>query len=201
VRLSWNDATPNTSAVGADEFEDMVALELYEGTAEPFLGMGAPGATIDLWQWRAGTKETGSADQLSDEYPFDTPIYRELFPDQELPDFVTARVVGNPLARREHSASNMVAKGPGSTTFLPRPSQLVTASAQYGEGRWAVVLRRPLMAGADGGLVLRPGARYSAAFAVWDGAVHDRAAQKLVSIWNDFYLGGALAQRVDPQVR
>jgi mono/diheme cytochrome c family protein len=201
VRLSWNDVTPNTSAVRADEFEDMVALELYEGPAEPFLGMGAPGAPIDLWQWRAGTKETGSADQLSDEYPFDTPIYRELFPNQELPDFVTARVVGNPLARREHSAANLGAQGPGSTTFRPEPSQLVTAFAQHGEGRWAVVLRRPLTAGSSGGLALRPGARYSAAFAIWDGAVHDRAAQKLVSIWNDFYLDGALARQVNPRVR
>ncbi len=185
LRLSWNDATANERAVLPDEFEDMVAAQFYAGPAEPFLGMGAFGATIDLWQWRACYKADGAEDMLSDEYPLDTPTYAKLLGDQPLPDFVTARVAGNPLALRQGTAGSLSAGGFGSTTFRPEPSQLVTAQAKWQAGRWRVVLRRPLTVPAGGGLSFEPGQRCSVALAVWDGEARDRAAQKLISLWND----------------
>jgi mono/diheme cytochrome c family protein len=185
LRLEWKDVTANTSAVKADEFEDMLAVELYQGEAEPFLGMGAEGVAIDLWQWRAGTWETGEADSLMDEYPFDTDIYRELAQGKPLPDFMTARVAGNPLAMRDQSAASMSAKGPGSVTFRPKVSQVVSASATRTENGWAVVLSRPLSVKSEDGLSLVSGGRTSVAFARWDGAARDRAGQKLISLWHD----------------
>ena len=35
--------------------------------------------------------------------PFDSPGYKELTKGKELPDFITARVAGNPLAIRDHT--------------------------------------------------------------------------------------------------
>jgi mono/diheme cytochrome c family protein len=188
MRLTWPDATQNAAAVRPDEFEDMAAIEWYEGDAEPFLGMGAPSSSLDLWQWRAGREATGAEDQLSDEYPFDTEEYRRLAGGKPLPDFVTARAGGNPLATREHSASNLTAGGHGSLTFRPKASQVVSAKAVWSDGHWSVVFVRPLQVSASDGLTLRSGRRYSGAFAIWDGEARDRAGQKLISMWNDLEL-------------
>lgn len=185
LRLTWNDGTPNDRATRADEFEDMVAVELYQGSAEPFLGMGAKGAALDLWQWRGGAHQTGAEDSQFDEYPFDTAIYQELAHGRPLPDFITARVAGNPLAQHDREASAMVAAGFGTTTFRPKASQLVVGEGKWHDGRWTVVVRRPLDVASDAGLPLVVGGDYSIALAVWDGAARDRGPQKLISMWND----------------
>lgn len=185
LRLTWNDATQDNQPVRPDQFEDMVAVELYQGSAEPFLGMGAKGAVIDLWQWRSGARQTGAEDSLMDDYPFDTDVYRELAKGKPLPDFITARVAENPLALHERDAGALAAAGFGSTTFLPKASQLVVGDGKWHDGQWSVVLRRPLDVPSDAGLPLAAGGKYSIGFAVWDGAARDRGPQKLISMWND----------------
>lgn len=185
LRLTWHDASHSDRAVRPEEFEDLAAVELFQGAAEPFLGMGAEGAALDLWQWRAGVKNTGAEDSLFDEYPFDTAIYRELAGGKDLPDFVTARVAGNPIAQRDRAGSSLSAKGFGSLTFRPAASQVVKAEGTWRDGQWTVVLTRPLRVPTGEGLTLQPGSRGSIAFALWDGAARDRAGQKRVSIWND----------------
>jgi DMSO reductase family type II enzyme heme b subunit len=67
-------------------------------------------------------------------------------------------------------------------------SQHVTSAATWSDGRWVVVLRRPLTVDDEAGISLAAGRRYSAAFAVWDGAARDRAGQKAVTIWQDLEL-------------
>ena len=62
------------------------------------------------------------------------------------------------------------------------------SKGQWRDGTWSVVLLRPLSVASDAGITLEPGQRRSIAFAVWDGAVHDRNGQKLVSIWHDLEL-------------
>jgi mono/diheme cytochrome c family protein len=188
MRLTWNDASQNDRAVKPEEFEDMVAAQFCRAGAEPFLGMGGAEAIVDLWHWRGGLAQTGAEDQLMDDYPFDTAVYTELAQGEKLPDFVTARVADNPLALRQHSAGNLGAGGLGSTTFRPPASQCVSAEAVWNDGRWTVVMTRPLSLTPDDGLALAAGGRCSVAFAVWDGAARDRAAQKVISIWNDLYL-------------
>jgi hypothetical protein len=186
LRVSWNDPTDDHSATRPDQFEDMVAAELSSGGAEPFLGMGAADvAAIDVWQWRAGTQDTGASDEQLDDYPFDMPVYRALAKDGPLPDFVTARVVGNPLAVREDSGASLAAKGLGTLTFRSKASQVVSAEATWEDGRWTVVLKRPLMVGEEDGISLEAGGHYSVAFAIWDGSAHDRGPQKLITLWND----------------
>lgn len=184
LRLAWRDGVCNDRAVGPDEFEDMAAAEFTQG-AEPFLGMGAADTPVDLWQWRGGVRQTGAEDSLFDEYPFDMPIYDELTKGQTVPDFLTARAAGNPLAVRDRDAGNLAAKGFGSTTFRPKASQIVSAQAAWSDGRWTLLLTRPLNVSSEDGLSLSPGSQASVAFAIWDGAAHDRGPQKLISIWND----------------
>jgi hypothetical protein len=192
VRLSWRDASRDDRISRPEDFEDMAAVQLFKGDVEPFLGMGTQAAAIDLWHWRATrTRPADESDSLLDTYPFDEPLYGRLArgPGRP-PDFRTARAAGNlhaPSAEAP-SAGSLEARGFGSTTFRPKASQLVTARAAWADGRWTVVLRRPLAVPSDAGLSLAPGDRCSVAFAIWDGAARDRNGQKLVSIWHDLTL-------------
>lgn len=190
VRLTWRDASRNDAVVRPEDFEDMAAVQLYKGGPEPFLGMGSEAGHIDLWQWRAGrTRDAALANSKLDDYPFDAPQYPGLLRDKSKlpPDQYTARAAGNQLASADAhgGASSLTAKGVGSTTMRPRASQTVTAKAAWKDGRWTVVLRRPLAVGAGDGIGLAPGDRCSVAFALWDGAARDRNGQKLVTIWHD----------------
>jgi DMSO reductase family type II enzyme heme b subunit len=72
--------------------------------------------------------------------------------------------------------------------MMPRVSQVVSGKGSWSDGRWTIVLRRPLEVSADSGIQLASGDKLSFAIAVWDGAARDRNGQKLVSIWHDLEL-------------
>ncbi|MFO0915229.1 MAG: ethylbenzene dehydrogenase-related protein [Pirellulales bacterium] len=186
IRLTWPDATANTRAVSPEEFEDMAAIQLNRGPTEPFLGMGAPEGQVELWVWRGGREATGDERSMMDDYPFDSQVYHERA-TPPLPDVITARAVGNPLAVRDTTGSQLAAKGIGSTTFVPRPSQAVSTEASHQPDGWTVVLRRPLTAPGEG-LDLAGTEHCSIAIALWDGAMRDRASQKLITMWSDLRL-------------
>src|SRR5262249_50190215 len=157
-----------------------------KGTPEPFLGMGLAEKGVDVWLWRAGWQQpVAEAKSILDSYPFDSPPYRDLTKGKENqnPDLYPARAAGNLIANVEgqSSASSLAAKGFGTTTFRPKISQLVTASSSWKDGRWTIVLRRPLSVSPDDGVALAAGDRCSIAFAIWDGEESDRNGQKLVS--------------------
>jgi mono/diheme cytochrome c family protein len=201
MRLTWRDTTKNDRAVRPQDFEDMAAVQLFRGNPEPFLGMGAAGKPVDVWLWRAGWQadsagradvDTAYPNMAIDLYPFEKrgngprPHAAEFQP----PPFLTARDAGNPLADplRKYTGGNLQAKGFGTLTMRPPVSQVVSAAGEWKDGRWTVILRRPLKVNAAAGVPLAPGDKLSIAFAVWDGAAGDRNGQKLVSIWHDLEL-------------
>jgi DMSO reductase family type II enzyme heme b subunit len=166
----------------------MAAVQLFQGSPEPFLGMGASDRPVDVWLWRAGWKPGADAlATLRAAYPH---LAVDQYAFQQFKEFLTARAAGNLQAdpARAFTGSNIQAKGFGSATMRPKISQQVSASGSWSKGRWTVVLRRPLQVPAEAGLPLAPGAKLSAAFALWDGAARDRNGQKLVSIWHDLEL-------------
>jgi DMSO reductase family type II enzyme heme b subunit len=184
IRLSWRDPTKNTEVSRPEDFLDMAAVQLCSAQPEPFLGMGAAKGQVDLWLWRGGTLARPVAVRGPlDEYPFQSAGERAAIKGGKPPDALAARAAGNPNTTSGPNSS-LAARGAGSTTFLPPASQLVTASGEWKDGRWTVVLRRPLQV-PDDSLSLMPGKSCSAAFAVWDGAHRDRNGQKFVSIWHD----------------
>jgi DMSO reductase family type II enzyme heme b subunit len=108
-------------------------------------------------------------------------------PDISLP----ARAAGNLVVPTsdESGGSSLHVGGPGSVTFRIPQSQLVRAHGTWANGRWAVVMTRPMaVASEDDGVALEPGERASVAFAVWDGSLHDRDGQKLITIWQDLQI-------------
>jgi hypothetical protein len=85
--------------------------------------------------------------------------------------------------------ASLTVSGPGSVTFRMPQSQLVNARGDWADGRWTVVMARRLPVNAPSeGVALSPGAKASAALAVWDGSMQDRDGKKLISIWQDVIL-------------
>ncbi|HLN28855.1 MAG TPA: ethylbenzene dehydrogenase-related protein [Gemmataceae bacterium] len=201
VRLSWQDATRNDSPIRPQDFEDMAAVQFFKGAVEPFLGMGAIDRSVDIWHWRASSHgsparfadvDTAWPNMAVDMYPYEQPRQgpRMHAPERQPRDFVTAWAAGNLRSdpTQPFTGNSLQAKGVGSVTMRPRVSQLVNATGTWQDGRWTVVLVRPLEVDSQGGAPLAPGDRLSVAFAIWDGAARDRNGQKLVSIWHDLKL-------------
>jgi hypothetical protein len=201
IRLVWADPTENGQAVRVQDFPDMAAVELFKGGREPFLGMGAEGGLVDIWLWNSAAQgdlagyrdvDTSYPNMAVDLYPFEQPGKgpRQHPTEQQPRAFLSGWAAGNQRSdpTRPLAGSHLQAKGFGSLTLRPRPSQSVSAQGRRREGGWEVVLRRPLVVQAGDGIALSPEDRVSIAFALWDGSFQDRAAQKLVSIWHDLEL-------------
>jgi mono/diheme cytochrome c family protein len=201
LRLIWADATLNDQAVRPQDFEDMAAVQLYKGPREPFLGMGLADHAVDIWLWRASWQSRPEAyadvDQTYphmsvDLYPYEShgKGARPHATENQPREFLTAQAVGNLRSdpTQAFTGNSITARGVGSITMRPRLSQQVGATGSWREGRWTVILRRPLEVAPDAGIAMAPGERISIAFALWDGAARDRNGQKLVSIWHDLQL-------------
>ena len=201
IRLSWRDETRDMQAIRPQDFPDMAAMQLFKGEHEPFLGMGAADGSVDVWLWNSAAQadleqyadvDTAYPHMAVDQYPLEQgALGSRPHPTERQPrEFVTAWAAGNPRSDPSHvlPGSNLQAKGFGSLTFRPRISQVASAHGGWKDGRWTVVLRRPLQVPPEAGLELGGGDRCSIAFALWDGAAHDRDGQKLVSIWHDLDL-------------
>ena len=178
----------------------MAALQLFKGEREPFLGMGAVGrlgGCLALERRRAGRpgavcrRGHGLSQHGRGSVPVRETGRRPAAPiptERQPREFLTAWAAGNPRSDPSHvlPGSNLQARGFGSLTMRPRISQVVQAQGGWKDGRWTVVLRRPLPGPArTPAWRSRRAIDCSIAFALWDGAAHDRNGQKLVSIWHD----------------
>ncbi len=201
IRITWQDEFRNEQAVRPQEFVDMVAVQLFRGTREPFLGMGATDGSVDVWLWQAGGQadpgsradvDTAYPNMAVDMYPFEQEGNgsRPHATQNQLREFITAWAAGNLRSDPTGGlpANSLRAKGFGTLTMMPRVSQVVSGKGSWSDGRWTIVLHRPLEVSSDAGVQLTPGDKLSFAIAVWDGAARDRNGQKLVSIWHDLEL-------------
>jgi hypothetical protein len=199
-RLSWVDPYPNQDSGRSENFKDAIAVELFRGKAEPFLGMGAADAPVDMWFWDADRQSADDIEKVNpnvvvDIYPFNETVaasaeyVREgTHSAAQPPISLPALAAGNQIvpSKKTRAASSLETAGPGSATFRPLKSQLVDAHGQWTEGRWTVVMTRALKVGAaTAGVSLEPGTKASVAFAIWEGGAKDRDGKKLVSIWQD----------------
>ena len=191
-------------AVRTEEFEDAVALELYPGKPEPFLGMGDPTSPVDVWFWDADRQSGPATDEgvypnaAVDVFPFSESVAASAELDRsgarmaEQPDVsLPARASGNLIVPPgdESGGSSLHVAGPRTVTFRVPQSQFVRARGTWGDGRWTVMMTRALsVASRDDGVLLRPGGGASVAFAVWDGSHQDRDGQKSITIWQDLEL-------------
>jgi DMSO reductase family type II enzyme heme b subunit len=78
----------------------------------------------------------------------------------------------------EEDAQNLIARGAGSAEQTPK--SFSQARARWLDGRWEVVLARPLQANGEG-VRLAAGKAAKVAFAVWEGSSQERAGIKSFS--------------------
>lgn len=196
ILLSWLDSTRDVSAGKPQDFPDGVAVQFSAQEDPPFFGMGDPGGAVQIWHWKAswdedreGWKdiETTYPDAVVDWYPEQSDYkhgdpfeVRDAKTSSQRPLQMTGWGAGNPLSDPGRPpAEEAVAQGVGTLTAHPPVSVKVEARGVWGEGRWRVILRRPLEGNSPGKRV---------AFAVWDGHAEDRNGQKSFSVWNELTL-------------
>jgi DMSO reductase family type II enzyme heme b subunit len=203
VHLSWPDAVADQTTGKTEAFRDAAAVELFRGEAEPFLGMGAAASPVDVWLWSAGRNVPQNVEDVNpnvvvDLYPFaeqvvDTAEYRRTGTrtEKQTPLSFPALATGNQnfASNPARFGSVLETAGPGTVTFQPPLNQTIDTDGVWKAGRWNVVLKRRLTASEPSqGLTLAAGQRTSVAFALWDGSHRDRAAQKVITIWQDLVM-------------
>jgi len=191
-RLSWPAARPSSS-VDTGQFADAVAIQLPMVDGAPFT-MGAKDMPVRLLHWRALWQrdiDKGFQD-VQDLYPnawadlywFTNGLrIDKSYVTGPARQFMPALAAGNPMIQldRRSPVEELVAEGFGTATHVPdSPSN---GRGVWKDGRWTVVLDRPLdkadrlvarLLSSDTNLI---------AFAVWDGAAGNRGGQKHYCTW------------------
>ncbi|MCE4610822.1 MAG: ethylbenzene dehydrogenase-related protein [Desulfurococcales archaeon] len=154
--LEWEDPQPDTpKAGGIDVFEDKVAIQFpVRADSLPYICMGTVEEPVSIVLWKA-------------------------------PDTAETLVAGSGygLKPEEREALGLHSVPTNPIELLPPDAQVWKANATYEDGKWKVVLYRPL--GSPHPLVtsLKPGMEVSVAFAVWDGSKGEIGGKKSTSAW------------------
>ncbi len=194
--IEWADPTKSDRIV-VNEFGDQVAVEMpvkFKAGDTPNPMMGAPGERVNIMQWRAAFQHD------IDTSAFDGPKPTDLYPNMQVdvyPDevlratdarpYMGAVGVDNPISRPKNSAVlEQMAEGFGSLTVLPE--QHADGNGTWANGRWRVVITRPLVAGDAYSPSLQPGDGSLAAFAVWEGGSKEVGSRKAWANWVELKL-------------
>ncbi|RJP74596.1 MAG: hypothetical protein C4532_01910 [Candidatus Abyssobacteria bacterium SURF_17] len=200
-RIEWQDVTQDMVEEGS-RFSDAVAVQLppVAGGEVPDPTMGQAGLPVHIHVWKASYERALDLGDWSlrqdfpnatvDHYPSDAASGEDK--ESLARQYAVGLAAGNPMAaKRLSSVDDLWAEGFGS--LQPLPVQASKGSAQWGNGRWAVVISRPLaLAEWPGGEGLQKGQNTFAAFAVWDGSQNQAGSRKMRTAWVPLRLGGAL---------
>jgi mono/diheme cytochrome c family protein len=90
--------------------------------------------------------------------------------------------------------------GRGSANIAPNDTGDVTGIANYDQGEWSVIFKRPLRA--SSGVPFIPGTFVPIAFSVWDGFARERGNRRGLSLWYSLYVEPEdVPSAVGPMVR
>ena len=154
--LEWSDDTEDVPGPGQlDAFPDAVALQfpVREGE-QPYICMGMVDSPVNIVYWRS----TGEVQML-------------------------VAGAGYGLSPRHREALGLNEEPISPIELLPPETQVAVARAVYGDGKWRVVIIRPM--GSTYELVpsFAPGKTTYVAFAQWDGSRGERGGNKVTSGW------------------
>ena len=76
--------------------------------------------------------------------------------------------------------------GKGSADVAPNDTGDVTGVANYDQGEWSVIFKRPLVPSA--GARFTPGDFMPIAFSVWDGFSRERGSRRGLTTWYSLYM-------------
>lgn len=182
LEVQWADGSRNLSVGRPQDFTDAVAVQwpAVASTSVPAICMGAPDATVNIWQWRAAWQadiERGFQGSVRTQYP-NAAVDEYPFHGQDL--YYPGRYAGNPFSilHRTSPVDNLVAGGFGSLTS--DPDGALNGWGEWRNGQWRVVFVRPLSSGVEGSVQLRAPDLTDVTFAVWDGKAMERNGMKSV---------------------
>lgn len=90
--------------------------------------------------------------------------------------------------------------GRGSADITANDTGEITGVANYDQGEWSVIFKRPLRPAA--GAVFTPGEFMPIAFSVWDGFSRERGNRRALSVWYSLYVEPqVVTSAVGPMVR
>ncbi|MEX0777742.1 MAG: ethylbenzene dehydrogenase-related protein [Phycisphaeraceae bacterium] len=197
-RLSW-DAPQPASSVETGVFTDAVAVQLPLVEGAPFT-MGAKGKPVTVLHWKAlWQKDVDEGFQdvhdlyphaMSDLYWFASGKWPfpvdEAFADVRSHQWLVGVAAGSPMAQlhRKQPVEELVAEGFGSSTHVPDSAS--TARGQWRDGRWTVVIDRPLNPSDPQAAALQAGKPTQISFAVWDGQAGNVGGRKHYIGWVPF---------------
>jgi len=163
--LEWQDNTKN-DRLTPGTFRDGVAIGLPLGDAPAFFCMGQLDHYINIWHWKA--------DWQSD---IDRRASRQT--EKKEGGVRTFEVI----PRRVSSVEDLI--GGGFSTLTTKEKQgRIQGKAQWKDGVWRVVMRRPLVSEEpENEAKLIPGRVQTISFAVWNGENKERNGQKSVAPW------------------
>lgn len=196
-RLVWADETVD-DLVDVRRATDAVAIQLPAaplGDVPPDAMMGEAGRPVAIALWRAlwQRRADGGTVGVDALYPNRTSDH---YPPQAASDpddravlerlYAPPRAVSNPVSTASEdpegarTVEDLVAEGFG--TLAPARSRS-GGRGVHRDGRWHVVIWRPLDVDPDPPTALRPGVSTHLAVAVWDGEWMHRGSRKMRSVW------------------
>jgi mono/diheme cytochrome c family protein len=188
LELGWQDASDDRELLGTETFSDVCALQLTAAPEPPLFTMGAAGESVNIWSWKAGWGwDAARPRDVADRYPNLSADLYGTQAEEVQPLFLTARAVGNPMARegRPVPGEELSAQGFGTLAPLSAGKRTLDVRAERTDGGWRVLFTRALASDAPEVVALLPGTRVFLAAAVWDGAAGDRNGQKSVTVWQE----------------
>ena len=202
--LEWQDPTRSDKVI-LDNFGDQVAVQLpvdIKGqTPSPM--MGNPGGRVNIMQWRAAFQkdiDDGHPPSIAELYPY---AWTDVYPDELLGAtdaraYTGALGVENPISRgRASPVLDQMAEGWGSMTV--KPDQHAQGKGAWKDGRWSVVITRPMSSDDANAPRLAAGDRTVVAFAAWEGGHREVGARTSWAPWIPLVIGvAAPAPRTRP---
>ncbi len=192
LRIIWEDSTRDTTDFG-DQFSDAVAVQIppSPGGEVPDPTMGQPGKAVHIHLWRASNERDSEEVEWNlkqtfpnaavDHYPFEAA--RESERERMTRKYAAALAADNPQTTgRTRRVNDLIAQGFGTLTHLPL--QASDGWSEWENGRWTVVISRPLAVPEwPGGEGFEVGNNTFVAFAVWDGGQKQTGSRKVRTAW------------------
>ncbi|MCA9755610.1 MAG: hypothetical protein KDA27_07395 [Candidatus Eisenbacteria bacterium] len=197
-RLSWMDPVPDT-ATDSGRFTDAVALQFPVSRNASFM-MGGRDQRVQILHWKGIWQrdvEEGFQDvqDLHPNYWADLywfaeagglPRVPDSFRDERSHAWFPAMQAGNPFSQfdRAQPIEELTAEGFGSLTS--QPSSASWGSGAWADGRWTVVVSRPLRTDDSADYQFTRGMIGNVAIAVWQGGDGNVGGRKRYSEWIEF---------------
>lgn len=195
--LEWDDPDVHDLSVSVDAFRDACAVLLAPGRPSPDVRpMGTATVPATLLHWKADWQrdlDHGRADvdavypnRSVDVYPplWSTPpgeVTPETYAAGDATEWIPGIHVENPISMAGRSTSVEKAVAYGFATTATAATQNAAGTAWHVDGRWRVVISKPLDAVDDGEVSIAPGEAVSCAFAVWSGGAGEVGSRKAPS--------------------